>query len=136
MFKEFPNFFYGQRFSRYVYGEPPDGQDAADIFRKSKIVFNTAAVDDINMRVFESLATGSFLLTEWVPTLSELFQDGKHLVTYKTMNEAVEKAKYYLAHEDERERIAKAGMEEVLAKHTYQHRWDTILKTIGLSTNP
>lgn len=136
MFREFPNFFYGQRFSRYVYGEPADGQDAADLFRKSRIVFNTAAVDDINMRVFESLATGSFLLTEWVPTLSELFEDGKHLVTYKTMDEAVEKARYYLAHDEEREKIAKAGMEEVLSKHTYHHRWNHVLETIGLPTNP
>lgn len=133
MFKEFPNFFYGQRFSRWIYGEPPDGQDAADIFKKSRIVFSTSAVDDVNMRTFEALATGSFLLTEWVPTLGELFEDGKHLVTYKTMDEAVEKAKYYLEHEEEREKIAKAGMEEALAKHTYQHRAQNFLKIIGLN---
>ena len=111
IFKEFPNFWFGQRLF----------EDCAEVFRKSKIVFNTAAVDDINMRCFEATATGSFLLTEWVPTLDECFEDGKHLVTFKTMDEAVEKAKYYLEHEDEREAIARAGMEHTLSHHTYAH---------------
>lgn len=134
MFKEFPNFFYGQRFSRWIYGDKAlvDGQDAADIFRKSRIVFNTAANGDVNMRTFEALATGAFLLTEEVPYLDELFENKKHLVTYKTMDEAVELAKYYLAHEEEREVIAKAGHDEVLAKHTYQHRWQFISDKTGL----
>ena len=135
MYREFPNFFYGQRFSRWIYGEPASGQDAADIFRKSKIVFNTAAVDDFNMRVPESTATGTFLLTEWVPDLEKAgYIDGKHLVTYRTMDEAVEKAKYYLdpAHEAEREAIAKAGMEHTLANHTYTHRAQEMLKVVGI----
>jgi len=132
MFKEFPNFFYGQRFSRWIYGEPADGQDTADIFRKSKIVFSTAAVDDVQMRTFEALATGSFLLTEWVPTLEELFENKKHLVWYKTMDEAVELAKYYLENEIEREMIATAGMQEVLANHTYEKRFEKILSIIKI----
>jgi spore maturation protein CgeB len=118
IFKEFPNFWYGQRFF----------EECAEIYRKSRIVFNAAAVDDINMRCFEATAAGSFLLTEWVPTLSACFEDGKHVVTYKTMDEAVEKARYYLAHEEEREQIARAGMEHTLSHHTYGHRVKEVLK--------
>lgn len=122
IFKEFPNFWYGQRLF----------ENAAEIYRKSKIVFNTAANDDENMRLFEATATGSFLLTEWTSHIDELFEDGKHLVTYKTLDEAVEKAKYYLdpANEQERELIAKTGMEHTLANHTYEIRANTILSTI------
>lgn len=118
--REFPNFWYGQRLF----------EEAARMYRKSRIVFNTAADDDVNMRVFETLATGSFLLTEYVPTLGELFADKKHLVWYHNMDEAVELAKYYLEHEYEREQIAKNGMKEVLAKHTYEHRAERILEII------
>lgn len=121
MFREFPDFWYGQRLF----------EEAAEIYRKSRIVFNTAAVDDINMRCFEATATGSFLLTEYVDTLFECFADGKHLVTYKTMDEAVEKARYYLDHEYERNEIAKAGMEHTLSHHTYEHRIKTMFKEIG-----
>lgn len=129
MFRAFPNFFYGQRLF----------EDCAEIYRKSRIVFNNAAVDDVNMRCFEVTATGSFLLTEYVPTLHELFEDGKHLVTYKTMDEAVEKARYYLEHEKEREQIARAGMEHTLNTHTYQHRisgvFDSIQSEKGIDEN-
>lgn len=121
LFKEFPNFWYGQRLF----------EEAAEVFRKSRIVFNTAADDDVNMRVFEALSTKSFLLTEWVDTLEELFEDGKHLVTYKTMDEAIEKAKYYLENEKEREAIAEAGHKEFIKNHTYQERIKTVLKEIG-----
>lgn len=121
LFKAFPNFWYGQRLF----------EDCAEIYRKSRIVFNTAAVDDINMRCFEATATGSFLLTEYVPTLKECFEDGVHLVTYKDMDEAIEKTIYYLEHEDEREKIAMAGMKHTLKNHTYQKRAEKIVRVNG-----
>lgn len=122
LLREFPNFWYGQRLF----------EECAEIYRKSRIVFNTAAVDDINMRCFEATATGSFLLTEWVPTIDRCFKDGEHLVTFKTMDEAIEKARYYLEHEAEREAIAKAGMEHTLANHKYTDRVKEALCQIGL----
>lgn len=130
LFKEFPNFYYGSRHPAF-----PDKnlfEDAARKFSQSKIVFNTSIRDDINMRVFETLSTGSFLLTNWLPTLEELFEDGKHLVTYKTLDEMVKKAKYYLEHEDEREQIAKAGHEAFMRGHTYRHRVEKILSVVGV----
>lgn len=129
LFKEFPNFYYGSRNP-----SAPQGyclfEDAAKKFCQSKIVFNISIGDDVNMRVFETLSTGSFLLTNWLPTLGELFEDGKHLVTYKTYDEMIDKAKYYLAHDEEREVIAKAGQKECLEKHTYQNRIKTALEYV------
>jgi len=129
LFKEFPNFYYGSRHPAF----PGVNlfEDAAKKFSLSKIVFNISIKDDINMRVFETLSTGSFLLTNWIPTLGELFEDGKHLVTYKTLDEMVEKAHYYLEHEEEREKIAQAGYEEFINKHTYKHRVEQILSIVA-----
>lgn len=129
LFKEFPNFYYGSRHPAF----PTVNlfEDAAKKFSLSKIVFNISIKDDINMRVFEALSTGSFLLTNWLPTLGELFEDGKHLVTYKTLDEMVEKAHYYLEHEEEREKIAQSGYEEFISKHTYKHRVEQILSIVS-----
>lgn len=121
MFREFPNFFYGKRLF----------EEAAEIFSQSKIVLNISIKDDVNMRVFESLATGSLLLTNELPTLPYLFKDGVHLVTYKTLDEAVEKAKYYIEHEVEREAIAEAGYREVMLRHTYEHRLKTVMEIVS-----
>lgn len=112
MFREFPNFVYGQRLFEH----------AAEAYCQAKIVFNVSIKDDVNMRVFETLGTRSFCLTNALPTLGELFEDGKHLVTYESLDDAVEKARWYIAHDEAREKIARAGYEEAINKHTYAHR--------------
>ena len=114
MFNEFPNFFFGQR----------QFQEAAKIYAKSKICINISMEDDLIMRVFEVMGSGNFLLTNWIPTIEEVFEDGKHLVLYKSLDEAIDKAKYYLSHDSEREKIAQAGFEEVMANHTIDHMKD------------
>lgn len=121
MFREFPNFFFGQR--RF--------EEAARKFCKSKIVINIAMKEDLNMRCFEAIGTGSFLLTDWVPHIDEVFEDGKHLVLYRSLDEAVDKAKYYLKHDSEREKIAQAGYEHVMAHHTIDHRANVMLERIN-----
>ncbi|MFQ5559019.1 MAG: glycosyltransferase [Nitrospinota bacterium] len=92
-------------------------------FSSSKIVFNNAIKNDLNMRVFEALASGSFLLTDRAAGsgLEEMFTNRKHLVIFED-NDIEKEAEYYLKNESEREEIAAAGMEEVLSKHTYDHR--------------
>lgn len=117
LFKEFPNFYYGQALF----------DEAARKFSQSKIVFNISMLDDLNMRTFEVMATGSMLLTNWIPTIEEFFEDGKHLVLYRDEEEMISKAKYYLKHDDEREAIAQAGYEEVMKKHKIQDRVNVIL---------
>lgn len=121
LFRAVPNFFYGHKLF----------EECSEFYRKSRIVFNTAAIDDVNMRCFEATATGSFLLTEWVPTISDCFREDIHLATFKTMDEAIEKAKYYLEHEDERETIAGQGMQHTLARHTYKHRAEELLGVVN-----
>ena len=126
MFKAFPNFYYGQRLF----------EECAEIYRQSKIVFNTAAVDDINMRMFEACATGSLVLCEKVPTLSKIFENEKHVVTYCSIDDAVEKAKYYLENEMLREDIAKQGMNYVLEHHTYSDRINEVYSVVFGENSP
>lgn len=122
MFKAFPNFFFGKRLF----------EQAAEIYRQSKIVLNQALNNDLNMRVFEVCATKSFLLTPEVTDLAAAgFQDGSNCATYRTTEEAVEKAKQYLADDEARARIAQAGYELVMSRHTYDHRVKSIVAAFG-----
>lgn len=117
LFKEFPNFDYGQSLFEGV----------SERFGNSKIVFNIAMKDDINMRCFEVMGTGSFLLTDRISYIEELFEDKKHLVLYDGLDDMIEKANYYLKHEDERNAIAQTGYEHVMKNHTMQNRMDVVL---------
>lgn len=106
-------------------------EQIATIYSQSKLVFNCSVNGDLNMRIFEALASGSMLITDRIDNgLDELFKDGVHLVTYQDEDSLLEQVKYYLEHEAERESIAMAGMQLVLAHHTYSNRVQTILDTV------
>lgn len=107
----------------------------AATYSASRIVFNRSVKNDVNMRVFEALASGSFLLTNDLSTngQNELFRDGVHLATYTDAEELFDKIRFYLKHEEVRERIASRGRQEVLARHTYRDRMETILVAVRQS---
>jgi len=104
--------------------------DLARIHSQSKIVFNRSLRGDLNMRVFEALGCGAFLLTDQIGNgMGELFADRVHLATYRTAEEAIEIAQYFLSCQEERETIALQGHRHVHAQHTYRHRSAALLKT-------
>ncbi len=89
----------------------------------SKIIFNMARAEHgstYSTKTFEIPACGGFMLTNWTEDQAEFFEDGKECVYYNTMDEMIEKAKYYLENEDEREKIRLAGM-AAAAPHTYRN---------------
>lgn len=99
-------------------------EEMSRVFSQSKIVFNSALNNDLNMRVFEAMASGALLLTDPAPGsgLEEFFQDGKHLAIYPSDEALVEVAGRWLSNDEAREKVAAAGQAEVLAHHTYEHR--------------
>ncbi len=97
-------------------------REKAELTSRMKIMLNVSLNNDINLRVFSVLAGGAMLITDKIHDngFEELFEDGKHLVTFETEEELIDKIHYYLEHEDERERIAKAGKERVLQQFTHR----------------
>jgi spore maturation protein CgeB len=88
--------------------------------------------NQIKGRNFEIPGCGSFLLTEEADGLEDYYQIGKEIVCFKDIKDCIEKIKYYLTHEEEREAIAKAGYTRTLHDHTYEKRFNKIFKIIGL----
>ena len=103
--------------------------DAAKKFSMSRIVINDAINQDLNMRVFEAMACKTAVLTQDIEPIHDFFVDGKHLVLYKDIDDAVTKARFLLKDDAYRQSIAEAGLKEIVEKHTYRHRTLEILKT-------
>lgn len=80
-----------------------------------------------NMRLYEATGVGALLLTDRKDNLGELFEIGKEVVAYSSAEEAVELIRYYLAHPDEAQAIARAGQARTLREHTYRHRMEELL---------
>ena len=109
-------------------------EDIGVVYNQSHMVFNWSVNGDVNMREFEALCSGRLLLTNAIGNgLERLFTDREHLVVYRNVEELQSLVRYYLAHPEEREKIARAGRAEVLKKHTYRCRSAQILDTISCS---
>jgi len=111
--------------------------EMGNIYSHSKIGFNYSINSDINMRIFEIMSCGIMLITNYIKKdgLTELFEDRKHLVIYKSQNELFSLIEYYLKHEDERNRIAQAGYELVVSRHTYRDRVRRIFEIMRKGLN-
>jgi len=83
-----------------------------------------------NMRLYEATGVGTLLLTDQKKNLGEIFDVGREVVAYTDTNDCLEKIRYYLAHEDERQAIAAAGQQRTLNEHTYFHRMQELLEIL------
>ena len=87
-------------------------RDALPFYGASLFGFNSSLNGDLNLRVFEILASGALLLTDRLAPASGLslfLQDGRDCLMYDDERELVEKAKACLAQPAESSRIAAAG---------------------------
>ena len=68
-----------------------------------------------NPRTFEILATRSFQLVDYNPTIEMLLTNGEHLVMYKDTAELIRLIDSYLQDDVTREKVATAGFEKTQA---------------------
>ncbi len=111
---------------RTVVQDPVFGLEMFKELASSKITLNihggVAGNFAANIRLFEATGVGSCLITDWKTNLNELFEIDYEVVTFKTSEECVEKVKWLINHQAEREKIAIAGQKRVLKDHTFEVR--------------
>jgi len=83
-------------------------------------------------KIFEALACRSFVMVDSQKDVQKLFSSGRHLVSFADIDDLKGKIDRYLSNDQERLRIAAAGYAEVLKRHTYRHRLQTIIELKGL----
>lgn len=94
--------------------------ETADIYADSQMTLNVSLNGDLNLRVFEVLAAGGFLLTDELSEqsgLSRLFVPGRHLDTWKSPDQLIEKIRHYLDRPGEVARIRQQGQAELFLRH-------------------
>jgi glycosyltransferase involved in cell wall biosynthesis len=133
---------YGNRFEHYGNGgvESVRGLRLNKLYWSTKVVVGDTLCLNFNYpdywsdRIYETLGRGGFLIHPYIPGIEKEFVDKKHVVFYEYGNfeQLKELIDYYLTHEEEREEIRKAGHELVKGNYTYRHRWQHIIKELGL----
>lgn len=93
------------------------------IYRRSKINLNMTLhciETGAPQRVLDVMAAGGFMLSNYQEELEEMFVPGEEIVLYHNEEELEKYVAYYLAHDEERERIAQKGREKVLQKYDFK----------------
>ena len=85
----------------------------------------------LSMKYTEAMACGAFVLADEPEDLDiQGFKRDKHLVLYKGMDDLKDKIRYYLKNNQERNEIAKSGMEFVRKNHSCSTRVKQFTKII------
>ena len=124
-----------KKFPGQVLQERVNSEKANAIYNQSFINLNIhhfQSVNGSNLRTFEILGAGGFLLAEPLKDLKEMFVDGQDLVFYKDIDDLNNKISYYLNHDDERNLIALNGYKKVSRHHSFQARIDQIFGSLEL----
>ncbi len=113
--------------------EPYD--ETPKIFKASKINLNISLRSietGIPLRAFEIMGAGGFLITNYQEDFMRHFEPGEDFVFYESEGDLIEKCKYYLKHDTEREKIARSGLRRVMSNHTYEIRIAAMIRIAGM----
>ena len=134
-----------ETFNNHTYQQKLPHREFAEIYSRTKICphrtgryENTrtkgeGVQGDITWRPFEATACGAMLLTEEFDAIDDLFVREKEIVVYDMNNDPrdrVELAKYYLEHNEEREKIAQAGYDRTHKDHTWSSMINLIIDEV------
>lgn len=120
------------------HGYLKDFEEIINIFNRSRINLNLSnpwhhgTMPQIKGRHFEIPQTCGFQISTPADDLSSYFENGKEIVIAESIQDLIDKTKYYLEHSNERESIAAAGYRRMLKDHQWHNRFEHIFKEIGL----
>lgn len=120
---------YKKCYKGFLKGE----KELAAAYHNCEIVLNITmeqGPSSMNSRVLEALATGSFLITDYVKDTEKYFEADKDFVFYYDLQDLSEKLGKYLKNQELRNQIAGNGLKKVEESHTLLQRAEKILKII------
>jgi spore maturation protein CgeB len=141
--KGIPLKLYGSGFPRWLGESSARGahtgrcvfrEDKARVFRSSAGVLNTmhpAEVAGVNVRLFEATGCGAAVLTEFRPTVPELFSVGEEVLTYHDFDDLVDQACKLLNEPGLSARLGDAATLRAHRDHTYDLRVADILEKLS-----
>jgi len=106
-------------------------EERVPLLQRTRIGINIHnSTGPINFRTFYLPANGVLQICDNKRHLGKIFELGKEVVGYDTMDEAIELTRYYLEHEEERREIAVAGWRRTLRDYNEVASFDFIRRAV------
>ena len=105
---------------------------AISAFRINLCFLRKANRDRVTTRSVEIPACGGFMLAERTEEHLALFEEDVEAAYFSNDDELLDKARWYLAHEGARARVAEAGRRRCWSgSYTYERRLEEVLAHVG-----
>lgn len=91
-------------------------------------------IHKLHLRTFEIPMSGGLQITSRTNEIQDYFEEDREIVLYDSMDEFVEKSRFYLRDDNTmlRERIKCAARERAVSEHSWQKRFLKAFSTLGL----
>lgn len=122
--------FFGPGFTKFV-----NPNEFRSICNKSKITLNISRGKSegySSLRLWNLLACGSMVMTKQIPNM-ELrmgLKEENHIVSFSSLMDLINKARYYIENNEEREAIASNGYKWVMANRTWNNTAEDFIHII------
>jgi spore maturation protein CgeB len=114
-------------------GRPVYRTEKAQVFRSAAGVLNTmypGEIAGVNARLFEAAGCGAAVLTEFRPTVPDLFAIGDEVLAFRDFDELVEQARRLLDDGGLGAKLGDAAAARAHESHTYERRLTVILEKL------
>jgi spore maturation protein CgeB len=110
------NVYFNLKYGFPGWVRPVTFMDYVPLYQRAKIGINVHNRGDCTVggyRLFDLPANGVMQISDGGPYLEQFFSVGEEIVSYRNAGDLVDKVRYYLAHDEEREKIALNGFKRV-----------------------
>lgn len=93
-----------------------------------------AGYTNVKVGVFEAIATGRLLITEYFDEMKSFFQYDKEIIGYHELNDLIQKIEYFKQNKEKATAIGRAGQLRCAKEHTWKKRLEELFNKIPLSS--
>lgn len=113
-----------------------DEKHLAAAYHRADMILNITleqGFSSMNSRVLEALATGSFLISDYIEDTAKYFEEGRDLILYRNTDELLYFIEKYLNNTSEKDKIRGQALEKIEKDHTLLSRAKIILENLPLN---
>ncbi len=124
------------KYRPYSMGIAENGRELSLVYQCSKIVLGNNVMTTAAARAWETMLSGGFYMSNYIPReydvcdIRKILKENEEIIIFKDNKDLIEKIKYYLNHENERQKMIEVGHAVSMKKMTYKALTEKMMRFV------